>query len=55
MLISVSNGTRTKILERIESFREEIWELVKNDPAIADAIMLLNIQYVPKSKRSERV
>jgi uncharacterized protein (TIGR02147 family) len=55
MLISVSSATRAEILERIESFREEIWSLVKNDPAVADAIMLLNIQYVPKSKRTERV
>ncbi|MBN1577871.1 MAG: TIGR02147 family protein [Chitinispirillaceae bacterium] len=55
MLISVSKETRRKILERIESFREEIWGLVNNDPAAAEAIMLLNIQYIPKSKRSERI
>jgi uncharacterized protein (TIGR02147 family) len=55
MLVSVSAETRKAILERIESFREELWKLVRNDPADADSIMLLNIQYVPKSKRSERV
>ncbi len=55
MLISVSKTTRSKILDRIESFREEIWGLVKSDPVAAEEVMLLNIQYVPKSKHAERI
>lgn len=55
MLLSVSAATRKKILERIESFREEVWGLVNNDREEADSMMLLNIQYVPKSRRTERI
>lgn len=55
MLLSVSAPTRKKILERIELFREEIWGLVTNDTEKADSIMLLNVQYVPKSRRTERL
>ena len=55
MLLSVSSATRGKILERIENFREEIWGLVNSDGEKADSMMLLNIQYIPKSRRTERI
>lgn len=55
MLLSVGPTTRKKIRERIESFREELWELVNEDTEEADSVMLLNIQYVPKSRRTERI
>ncbi len=54
MLLSVSEQTRRTILERIESFREEIWRLVEHDSAAAETIMLLNIQCIPKSRSVER-
>ena len=54
MLLSVSSSTRKKIHKKIESFREEIWKLIDSDPEKADAVMLLNIQYIPKSKKAER-
>ena len=55
MLVSVSKTTKKKILEKIESFREDIWELVNNDAEKAESMMLLNIQFVPKSKPAERI
>ena len=54
MLISVSKDARKKILERIEHFREEIWGIVNSDTAKPDQVMLLNLQYVPKSGNVER-
>jgi len=55
MLISVSKGARKKIQERIELFREEVWGMVNNDHEKTDEIMLLNIQYIPKSGKAERL
>jgi uncharacterized protein (TIGR02147 family) len=55
MLFSVSSAMRDKIKEKIETFRSEIWNLVKNDAAKADCIMLLNTQFVPKSKKRNYV
>lgn len=55
MLLSVSRSTRKKILEKIESFREEVWELVDKDDETAETVMLLNIQYIPKSRNAERI
>ncbi|MBN1760039.1 MAG: TIGR02147 family protein [Chitinispirillaceae bacterium] len=55
MLLSVSSKTAKKIRERIEALREEIWDAVNGDDEKADSIMLLNVQYVPKSRRTERI
>lgn len=51
MLLSVSEQTKKNITEKIESFREEIWKMVNEDTEEADSVMLLNIQYIPKSKK----
>jgi uncharacterized protein (TIGR02147 family) len=53
MLFSVSSALRDRIRNRIESFRSEIWDLVKNDRQKADCIMLLNTQFVPMSQKRE--
>lgn len=55
MLLSVSKRARKKIEERIELFREEVWGIVNGDQEKTDQIMLLNIQYVPKSGKTERL
>ncbi len=49
MLISVSKETADLIRSRIETFREEMWKLVESDAGKAEKVMLLNIQYIPKS------
>lgn len=54
MLLSVSEPVKRKITEKIEAFREEIWRMVNEDENEADSVMLLNIQYVPKSKKVRR-
>jgi uncharacterized protein (TIGR02147 family) len=51
MLFCMSSPLRDEIRKRIESFRSEIWDLVKNDKQKADCLMLLNTQFVPKSKK----
>ena len=48
-LLSVTGKTSEIISRRIEEFREEIWELVKNDTGGADRVMQLNIQFFPKT------
>jgi len=53
MLLCVSSKLRDKIRKRIESFRSEIWDLVKNDKQKADCIMLLNTQFIPKSQKRD--
>jgi uncharacterized protein (TIGR02147 family) len=55
ILLSVSKTTRKKILEKIESFRKEIWEMVDRDEEKTENIMLLNIQYTPKSRNAEQI
>ncbi|NLD99485.1 MAG: TIGR02147 family protein [Fibrobacter sp.] len=50
MLLSVSSETQKKINEKIEQFRDEIWDLVRSDTAKADRVMQLNLQYFPKSR-----
>jgi uncharacterized protein (TIGR02147 family) len=52
-LLCVSSALRDRIRNRIESFRSEIWDLVKNDRQKADCIMLLNTQFVPKSRKGK--
>lgn len=52
-LLCVSSALRDRIRNRIESFRSEIWDLVKNDRQKADCIMLLNTQFVPKSGKGK--
>jgi len=49
MLLSVSEPVKRQITEKIETFREDIWRMVNEDEGEADSVMLLNIQYVPKS------
>jgi uncharacterized protein (TIGR02147 family) len=51
MLLAVSSPLREEIKKKIELFRSEVWEMVKNDSAKADSIMLLNTQYFPRSKK----
>ncbi len=51
MLMSVSENLREEINKKIEEFRNEIWEMVKNDSHNPDCIMLLNTQFLPKSKK----
>lgn len=54
MLLSVSEATKRKITEKIETFRHEVWKIVNEDENEADSVMLLNIQYIPKSKKARR-
>ena len=51
MLLSVSSGLRDEIKKKIEAFRSELWDMVKSDKQKADCIMLLNTQFIPKSKK----
>ncbi|MDD5675077.1 MAG: TIGR02147 family protein [Chitinivibrionales bacterium] len=54
MLLSVSPESARIIAEKVEKFREEIWDLVKNDPQAPACVMQLNMQYFPRSKQRER-
>lgn len=47
MLLSVSEQTKKEIFDKIKNFKQDLWNLVKNDTQKASEIMLVNIQYVP--------
>ena len=51
MLLSVSDKVRGEIHEKIEAFRNEIWDMVRKDSQDPDSVMLLNMQFIPKSKK----
>ncbi|MBD3392840.1 MAG: TIGR02147 family protein [Chitinivibrionales bacterium] len=53
-LLSVSPAVAKKIGEKIERFRDEIWEMVQDDPEDPSCIMQLNIQYFPRSRGREK-
>lgn len=48
MLLNIGSETYDKILERIDTFREELFALAEKD-ANPDRVMLLNLQFFPKS------
>jgi uncharacterized protein (TIGR02147 family) len=50
MLLSLSAHNAKAIAEKVEKFREEIWEMVKSDTAEPECVMQLNLQYFPRSK-----
>lgn len=49
-LLTVSPAVAKKIAQRLESFRDEIWEMVKSDTEKASCVMQLNIQYFPRTR-----
>jgi uncharacterized protein (TIGR02147 family) len=55
MLFSVSSSLRKQIAEKIERFRSEVWEMVKHDGEKHNCVMLLNSQFVPMSKRGNKL
>ena len=52
-LLCMSSGLRDEIRKKMESFRNEVWEMVRKDKRKADCIMLLNTQFVPKSGKGK--
>lgn len=54
MLLSVSEKVREDILDKIETFRNEVWDMVQNDSRDPDSVMLLNLQFIPKSKKRKK-
>ena len=49
ILLSVSDDARKRILDKLERFRSEIFEIAENDTD-ADSVMQLSLAYFPKSK-----
>ena len=52
MLLSVSQETAAEVRRRIESFRTELFELLRSDRR-PDRLLQLNIQYFPRSRDKE--
>ncbi len=46
-LLCVSSETKKEITTKINEFKQEIWNLIRNDTKNTNEIMLLNLQYVP--------
>jgi uncharacterized protein (TIGR02147 family) len=49
ILLTVSEETQEKVRERIESFREDIFRLLKDDQS-PDRVMQLSMQFFPRSR-----
>jgi uncharacterized protein (TIGR02147 family) len=48
-LLSVSANTAKQITGKIETLRDEIWQMVKEDKNDPSCVMQLNIQYFPRT------
>lgn len=51
LLLMVSEATRKTLREKIETFRQEVLQLVDRDKGSASGIMQLSLQYFPKTKK----
>lgn len=51
MIVNISDELHAELLERIESFREEIFRRVEEDRGGARRIQQLTVAYVPRSRR----
>ena len=54
MLLSTTPAACKKISEKIEQFRQEVWNIVRDDKNDPSCIMQLNLQYFPRSRKKER-
>lgn len=54
MLLSATPSACKKIAEKIEQFRQEVWDIVRDEPDDPSCIMQLNLQYFPRSRKKER-
>jgi uncharacterized protein (TIGR02147 family) len=54
MVLSVTPEACKTIGQKIEQFRQEIWDIVKQDGSEPSCVMQLNLQYFPRSKAKER-
>jgi uncharacterized protein (TIGR02147 family) len=54
MLLSVTPEACTAITQKVERFRQEIWDIVQQDAREPSCVMQLNLQYFPRSKAKER-
>lgn len=51
MLLMVGEATRKVLRDKIETFRQEVLQIVEKDKASASGIMQLSLQYFPKTKK----
>ncbi len=54
MLLSTTPSVCKKIAEKIEQFRQEVWNIVRDDKDDPSCVMQLNLQYFPRSRKKER-
>jgi uncharacterized protein (TIGR02147 family) len=54
MLLSVTPEACRTIAQKVEQFRQEIWNIVQEDANEPSCVMQLNMQYFPRSKAKER-